>query len=118
MEVGSIVETVGDFEELRRSYGFPYPKKGEYLTISNIEPHTTPACNKKGIVFLYFEEKPGLVGVCDKKIDGEPNFVEVLPPMEISIEAILDEAPAPEPQIVEPRVRHDRISNLYSGDGN
>jgi len=83
MKIGSIVETVGDFEELRLMYGFPYPKKGDPLTIRSIEEHPNPDVRSRGIVLLYFEEIPDLVGVCDKSISGKPNFLELLLPDDI-----------------------------------
>ena len=83
MKIGSIVETVGDFEELRKIWGLPYPKKGEVLTVSLITAHQNKNVSKKGIVLLYFEELPTLPGICDKQIDGTPNFVELLLPDDI-----------------------------------
>ncbi len=83
MKVGSIVETVGDFEELRRTWGFPYPKKGEVLTISAITPHPNKSMRKLGIVLLNFEEIPNLTGVSDKTMHNDPNFVELRLPDEI-----------------------------------
>ena len=84
MQIGSLVETVGDFEEIRSTWHLPYPKKGDILTISGISKHGNSSVSKKGIVLLNFEELPNLVGVCDKTIHGEPNFVEVLPPITMS----------------------------------
>lgn len=80
MEIGSIVETVGDFEEIRGVWGLPYPKKGDVLTISGITKHANRKVDRKGIVLLHFEEIPNLPGICDKQINGEPNFVELLLP--------------------------------------
>ncbi|MEK6829088.1 MAG: hypothetical protein AABY15_03095 [Nanoarchaeota archaeon] len=83
MQSGSIVETVGDFEEVRRQWGLPYPKKGDALTVSAVTPHPNEECRKKGIVLLSFEEIPNLPGVCDKTLSGKPNFVELSLPDEI-----------------------------------
>lgn len=83
MQIGSIVETVGDFEQLRIEWGLPYPKNGDVLTICAITKHPNPKANKKGIVLLHFEEIPNLVGVCDKKVDGNPNFVELMLPDDV-----------------------------------
>mgnify|MGYP001573299130 CR=1 FL=1 len=83
METGSIVETVGDFEEVRRQWRLQYPKRGDVLTVSAVTPHPDAECRRKGIVLLYFEEIPGLTGISDKKIDGTPNFVELRLPDEI-----------------------------------
>ena len=83
MRVGSIVETVGCFEEVRREWKLPYPKKGDVLTVSAVTPHHNADCRKKGIVLLHFEEIPNLPGVCDKTIDNKPNFLELIIPDEI-----------------------------------
>ena len=89
MQVGSLVETVGNFEDARLTWGHDYPKKGEILTVSNITKHPNAEVSKKGIILLHFEEKPNLTGLCDKTIYGEANFVELLPPM--SIEELFEE---------------------------
>ncbi len=83
MQVGSLVETVGNFENARLTWGFDYPKKGDILTISSITKHPNVEVSKKGIVLLRFEEKPNLTGVCDKTVHGEANFVELMPPMSL-----------------------------------
>jgi hypothetical protein len=83
MRVGSIVETVADFEQLRRVWNLPYPKKGDVLTVSAITRHPNPEVNKRGIVFLHFEELPGLTGLCNKTIYNKPNFLELTLPDEI-----------------------------------
>jgi hypothetical protein len=80
MRVGSITETVGDFEEVRRRWKLPYPKKGDILTVSAIVEHPNKDVRKKGIVLLYFEELPSLIGVCNKQVNNKPNFVELLLP--------------------------------------
>jgi hypothetical protein len=83
MQVGSIVETVGDFEELRKIWNLPYPKKGDGLTVKAIFKHPSKETSKKGIVLLHFEEIPELPGICDKDINGKPNFIELLLPDDI-----------------------------------
>lgn len=83
MKIGSIVETVGDFEDVRREWGLPYPKKGDVLTVSSITEHPHISVRKKGIVLLNFEEIPNLIGVCDKKVNGSPNFIELSLPNDI-----------------------------------
>lgn len=83
MQIGSIVETVGDFEDIRREWGLPYPKKGDVLTVMAITKHPNSNVSKKGIVLLHFEEIPNLTGICDKQINGKPNFVELLLPDDI-----------------------------------
>jgi len=77
MKEGSLVVTVGDFEELRRSWGYPYPKKGDVLTVSSIEPHPVSEIRNAGIVLLNFQELPGLIPVCDRKLSGGDNFQEL-----------------------------------------
>lgn len=90
MEVGSLVETIGDFTELRMTWNLPYPKKGKILTVASIILHHNNHSRKKGIVLLKFEELPNLVEVCDKTINGKINFVEVLPPVDLAwVEALL-----------------------------
>lgn len=81
MQVGSLVETVADFTEEQAIYNLPYPQKGDYLVISEIRDHHNPQCKSLGIVLLSFEELPTTPGLCDKQIDGTPNFVELLPPI-------------------------------------
>lgn len=83
MQIGSIVETVGDFEDVRREWGLPYPKKGDVLTVMGITKHPNKDVSRKGIVLLHFDEIPNLTGVCDKQINGKPNFVELLLPDDI-----------------------------------
>jgi hypothetical protein len=83
MEIGSIVETVADFEDLRRIWGFAYPKKGEVLTVASITRHPSTLPRRQGIVLLTFEETPNLVGLSDKTINGDVNFLELLLPEDI-----------------------------------
>jgi len=78
MQVGSIVEVVANFEHLRRTWGIPYPKKGDVLTISGITKHPNKKARENNIVLLSFEETPFLIGICDKKFDSTPNFIELL----------------------------------------
>lgn len=87
MQIGSIVVTTGDFEKVRFEWGLPYPKKGDVLTVCSITKHPNSHCNKKGIVLLKFDEIPSLVGVCDKTINGDPNFIEL--PLPDDIEELL-----------------------------
>lgn len=77
MKIGSIVETVECFEELRSNWGIPYPKKGDVLTVKSITKHPNKECDNKGIVMLQFEEINNSFGICDKQINGKPNFVEL-----------------------------------------
>lgn len=77
MNIGDLVQTVGNFESLRKIYKFPYPKIGDILTISKIESHPNYSLRKDGIILLFFEELPDLVGVCDKTIENIPNFVKI-----------------------------------------
>ena len=84
MQIGSIVETVGDFEQLRNVWAFPYPKKGDALTISAITKHPNAEAHNLGIVLLYFDELPGSPGICDKTINNEVNFIELILPDDIT----------------------------------
>lgn len=83
MKVGSIVETVADFEMERIEWGLQYPKKGDVLTVSSITKHPNKQVSGKGIVLLNFEELPMLPGLCDKTIRGKDNFIELLLPDDI-----------------------------------
>jgi len=80
MKIGSIVETVTDFDHLS-FWNINYPKKGDILTISDIFEHHNHYCNVLGIVLLKFVERPDLVPLCDKTIHGKYNFKEILPPI-------------------------------------
>lgn len=93
MKAGSIVETVADFEDLRRIWGFPYPNKGDILTVRFIEEHPLPELRYKGVILLHFEEIPNLIGVCDKEESGKPNFIELLlhPDIQEALECQLEE---------------------------
>lgn len=83
MQIGSLVETVGNFEQVRKEWGLPYPKKGDVLTVCAITKHPNEEVSRMGIVLLHFEEIPRLTGVCDKTIHGKPNFVELMLPDDI-----------------------------------
>jgi hypothetical protein len=83
MQVGSLVETVSNFKEIRDVWDVPYPNKGDILIISAITQHHNKKIRKKGIVLLQFEELPNNHGICDKKVNGKPNFIELLPPIDL-----------------------------------
>jgi hypothetical protein len=83
MKAGSIVQTVGNFEQVRREWGLPYPKLGDALTVSAITSHPNKEVRAAGIVLLHFEEIPNLTGVCDKTIHGKINFIEIMLPDDI-----------------------------------
>ena len=53
MQIGSIVETVGNFETERKNWGWPYPKTGDVLTVMAITKHPNADVSKKGIVLLH-----------------------------------------------------------------
>lgn len=89
MKIGGLVETVANFEELRELYGFPYPKKGDVLTVSDISRHPNRSVSRKGIVLLSFEELPELMGVCDRKVNGDWNFRELVVPDDL-LEEVLE----------------------------
>lgn len=84
MQVGSIVKTVTNFDDVRNEWKLNYPHYGDILTVSDIQPHPNEEMHRIGAVLLSFEEKPDLPGISDIKIDKEPNFIELLPPMDIS----------------------------------
>jgi len=86
MQKGSLVKTVECFEDVRKVWGLNYPVKGEILTIRDIYQHPNKDMTKLGIVLLLFEEKPTLVGICDKQANGKVNFIEVLPPINLEKE--------------------------------
>lgn len=78
-----MVETVADFTESRITWPtITYPDKGDILIVSHIQEHHNKECRKKGIVLLHFEELPNTPGICDKTVFDEPNFIELLPPIE------------------------------------
>ncbi len=77
MKKGSIVQAVVGFEVVRQQWGYSYPKKGDILTVSEVAKHPNPKVSKAGIVLLYFEELPNMIGICDKTINGCPNFLEL-----------------------------------------
>jgi hypothetical protein len=79
MKIGSIVEAKSSFDDVRATWGFDYPVKGQLLTVRAIEPHPSPECG----ALLYFDEKPHLIGLSLKQINGKYNFVEVVPPLPI-----------------------------------
>lgn len=74
MKVGSLVEVITDFEELREVWGFNYPRKGDVLTILQVEPHH----KWKKINLLWFEELTNVPGICNKTTKGIWNFKELL----------------------------------------
>jgi hypothetical protein len=84
MKVGSIVECVTSFEHLKKTWGFPYPKYGDILTVCLVEPHPKKECRDKGILKLYFEEIR-TIGLANKTVYGKPNFkeLEVIPQEEV-----------------------------------
>jgi len=86
MKRGSLVEVVCDFEELRSTWGFNYPHKGDILTVSHTEPHH----KWKGIMLLWFDESDIPVGICDKTTKGKLNFRELLTlSEELSVQEII-----------------------------
>lgn len=101
MKVGSTVETKADFSEERTTWGLPYPKKGDLLTISYMQPHHNPHARRLGIVLLKFEELPNLIPISHKTIHNKINFVEVLPPMNMqeAVDEVLSERLQPEPLV-------------------
>lgn len=82
MQIGSLVQCVTDFSHQELQTGMKYPENQEMLVICGIEEHGNADCRKKEIVLLTFEEYPDLHGICDKRIDNTPNFVELQPPAE------------------------------------
>lgn len=81
MRVGSIVQAVADFTEIKRVWPMlPYPNKGDILTVSAVCEHPANDSRSPDAVMLWFEELPGSWGIADKTIHGEDNFVELLLP--------------------------------------
>lgn len=101
MKIGSTVKTVTSFERMPL-YGKMYPKLGEILTVSDIQPHPNPECLRCGMQLLSFEEKPDIPGICDRRFSGQLNFVEMLPPMTIDVEKIYED------------VKRDRMLDLFT----
>jgi hypothetical protein len=76
MRVGSIVEAQHSFDDVREAWGIDYPRKGDLLRVLGIRPH-----HKWGRVnLLTLDGCP--VEVCDRMVNGGPNFLEVLTPEE------------------------------------
>jgi len=75
--IGESVTTFADFADLRKEWGYPYPKIGEVLTIERVEDHPDQECKDNGIVLLQFKEKPGLCGVCNKNMNHQLSFVKI-----------------------------------------
>lgn len=96
MQIGSIVQTVGCFKEVRETWKIPYPKKGDVLTVKLITKHPNKECHDKGIVMLQFEELANTFGICDKQVNGKYNFLELRLPAEIEemLEAPLEREPS------------------------
>lgn len=86
MKIGSLVEVLVDFYELRIIWNIRYPLKGEILTISSIIPHPVKYMNLLRIKLLYFEEHPELVGLCDRTFYGKYNFKEIQQPLIVSLD--------------------------------
>lgn len=82
--IGCKVKTISDFEELRKVWNLPYPRKGDILTVKHIEPHPNRNLREKGIVLLYFIESNNPNGVCNKKVNGDINF-QLIQPIESEI---------------------------------
>lgn len=91
MKVGSIIKCVVSFEHLRSIWGFDYPKMGDILTISHLNPHPTREGKLHGILELYFTEKPKCIGLCDKQANGNHNFIELVPPIDLEKELSVSE---------------------------
>lgn len=85
MRIGSLVEAQHSFDDVREQWGFNYPYKGDILTVSGMMKH--PKC--EGLVLLFFEEIDMPHGISDKTITDQPNFLEVMPPMEIDLKEII-----------------------------
>ncbi len=86
MEIGSIVKCIVSFEVERTTWGFDYPKMGDILTVRNISQHPDKECHALGIVLLEFQEKPSLIPVCDRQFNGNHNFMELLPNIDLEVE--------------------------------
>lgn len=91
MQVGSLVECITPCGGNRFVNGIPTKlmpqiERGEILTVSNLLP--ADALGTKGIAFW---EHPIVIHPITKKQCGSPidNFRELMPPMEIDIEALI-----------------------------
>ena len=65
MQVGSLVQTVGDFTEVRKDWGHlvEYPNKGDILTVISVSPHLHKNMRRIGAVMLVFEELNNKLGI-------------------------------------------------------
>lgn len=93
MKQGSLVEAQTSFDEERQEWKFPYPKRGDILTVNSVNPHHNPHCNKLGILLLTFEEIPGLIPLAHKTIQGFENFKELEIPENFMEEILTNEKP-------------------------
>lgn len=82
-EVNKKVVTIGDFEEVRRLYNYPYPKRGDILVVQGITVHPKPKW-----VMLHFAGY--ILGLCSV------NFAPLEEISETMFEEVLEE-------ILEPR---------------
>jgi hypothetical protein len=91
MKVGSLVQCVTSFEDLRAIWHFDYPIFGEILTVTGVDQHHVPEFALQGIVLLHFDERRGPPsGICNKDCRGNVNFIEVVPP--INLEAVFEQS--------------------------
>jgi hypothetical protein len=92
MQPGSLVVTVYNFDLERNAWPYPYPKKGDILTVKmmakdpgpDLKLHNgqfIPFPRKKPIFDLWFEEL-NTIPLADKKVSGTPNFIEIQSPEE------------------------------------
>jgi hypothetical protein len=80
------VKCVVSFESLRKTWGFDYPKMGEILTVSQIKEHHDKECRDAGIVLLRFYERQNCCDLSDKQINGNHNFIELMPNIDLAVE--------------------------------
>lgn len=82
MRKGSLVVAVSDFTDVKKDWPMlNYPNKGDILTVSDVLPHPK-FCH---LNLLLFEELNNPFGICDMTHNGEWNFREIQPPMEIDL---------------------------------
>jgi len=79
MQVGSIVQSKSNFDDVRIIWNLPYPVMNQILTVETMIKH--PKWYQRGIAFKFYLltfEEMYTMPLCHR------NFVELQPPMDLS----------------------------------
>ena len=85
MQTGSTAQCVRDFTAESKNAGVTFPELNEILTVNTIALFHTKTINGKEIHTLTFDEYPELHPICDQTIYEKPNFIELLPPIDMAV---------------------------------